>query len=238
MTSQHIPKEKLSAYERWELAAFDEAEQLERKMREAPPPAAEKAPAPPPAPAVSEEELAALRAAAAAEGRAAGHAEGLLQGRAEGFAQGTAAAAQEGARLRAVAQGFAEALGEAEARLAAEVLDLALDVARQVVRGALDARPDLVLPLVREAMAALVSQHGHPTLVLNPEDAALVRPHLADQIAHTGWRILEDPTLSRGGCRVESGGAEIDATLEARWRRVLDTLGQESRWIAPPKTPD
>jgi flagellar assembly protein FliH len=237
MSSEYIPKEKLTAYERWELAAFDEAERLAQTMRAAEAAAEQAAaapePEPPPAPAISEEELAAIRAAAAEEGRQAGFAEGLQRGFAEGLARGEAAAGEERARIRQTAEGFSAALLDREAAVAEDTLRLALDIARQVIRGSLNARPELILPVVREAMEALTSQHGHPTLVLNPEDAALVRPQLDDQLAHTGWRIVEDPTLSRGGCRVESAGAEIDATLQERWRRVVETLGQDPRWANP-----
>ena len=34
-----------------------------------------------------------------------------------------------------------------------------------------------------------------------------------------------------GGCRIESGTSEVDATLSTRWQRVLDTIGSSSDWL-------
>ncbi|MDR2881834.1 MAG: hypothetical protein LBV29_08060 [Azoarcus sp.] len=38
---------------------------------------------------------------------------------------------------------------------------------------------------------------------------------------------VEDETVSPGGCRVETPGAQIDATMETRWRRAIESLGRE-----------
>ncbi|RMG30702.1 MAG: flagellar assembly protein FliH, partial [Gammaproteobacteria bacterium] len=35
------------------------------------------------------------------------------------------------------------------------------------------------------------------------------------------WKLVEDPTLSRGGCRVETESSRIDATVEQRLHAVL-----------------
>ena len=38
------------------------------------------------------------------------------------------------------------------------------------------------------------------------------------------WRIVEDPVLTRGGCRVESESSQIDARLETRIGAVVSRL--------------
>jgi flagellar assembly protein FliH len=40
----------------------------------------------------------------------------------------------------------------------------------------------------------------------------------------TPWRWIEDPTLSRGGCRVETANTLIDASVEARLESVINKL--------------
>lgn len=238
MSGKYIPREQLTAYERWEVAAFDEAEKLQQTMNQAgaggPGMAEPEAPAEPPPPPISEEELAALREQAAQEGLQAGHDEGFRNGYAEGYAKGEAAAAVEATRLAGAATAFDAALREFESSLAENLLQLALDIAEQVLRGSLKARPELILPAVREAMSTLVTQHGHPTLRLNPDDAVIVRRHVEDQIAHTGWRLVEDPSIAAGGCKVDNAGAEIDSTLQERWRRVIASLGRDITWIDLP----
>ena len=239
MSNQYIPKERLTAYERWEMAAFDEAEQLAKAMREtearAPltPPEEVIAPPPPP-PAISAEELAELRQQASDQGRAEGFETGMKEGHAEGYASGEAHAQSQSAALAALAKSFSEAIESTESQLAEAMLTLALDIAAQVLRTSIKIKPDLILPVVREAMAALTNQHGRPSLQLHPEDAALVRQYLGDQLSHSAWRIMEDSQLPRGDCRVENSGAEIDATLATRWRRVIDNLGRKSEWLDMP----
>jgi flagellar assembly protein FliH len=232
-----IPKEKLTAYQRWELAAFDEQQQEAAAAASAPaasPEPAEPAPAPP-----SAEELQRIFAAAREAGHQAGYEAGFQAGQQAGLDIGQQAgfqAAQELAgQMAAVAIAFQEATQALEGRVAEELLDLALHVARQVVRGSLRGQPELVLDVVREAMLALPSLHGHPTLMVHPEDAPLVRTHLAEQIAHTGWRLVEDPTLERGGCRVENGSSEIDATVATRWKRIVESIGSRSDWLEKPQ---
>lgn len=226
-----IPKEKLTAYERWELAAFDEERQQQAAASPVAP-AAAPASAPPAPP--SPEEIQRTFDAAHAAGQQAGYEAGFQAGQQAGLEVGQQAgfqAAQEIAgQMAALAIAYQQATQELEGRVAEELLDLALHVARQVVRGTLRAQPELILDVVREAMLALPSQHGHPTLVVHPEDAPLVRTHLAEQIAHTGWRIIEDPALERGGCRVENGASEIDATVATRWKRIVESIGSRSDW--------
>jgi hypothetical protein len=45
------------------------------------------------------------------------------------------------------------------------------------------------------------------------------------------WRIIDDSTLTAGGCRVELGASEVDATLETRWRRVIEAIGVSQEWL-------
>jgi len=56
-------------------------------------------------------------------------------------------------------------------------------------------------------------------LFVHPDDAVLIRAELSDQLANNNWRLVEDANLTAGGCRVELGASEVDATLETRWRR-------------------
>jgi flagellar assembly protein FliH len=88
-----------------------------------------------------------------------------------------------------------------------------------------------VLNVVREAMNALPQASQHPTLILNPEDASLVRSFLESDLAQANWKVREDSRIERGGCRIESANSEIDATTEERWNRVAESLGRDDKWL-------
>lgn len=220
-----IPKENLTAYQRWELAAFDEAEQKTAQQSHATPDEAQ--------PAENDEsgEQTPMNLPTAAEIERM-HIEAHDEGYAAGHAEGLAIAQASATRIDALMTNLQESVKELEQHVADQLLATAVEIASQVLRQSLRIKPELILPVVREAVAALNSHSGHPALLAHPDDAALIRTHLGDQLAHNNWRIIEDGTLTRGGCRVELGASEVDATVETRWRRILESIGTSQDWLS------
>jgi flagellar assembly protein FliH len=167
----------------------------------------------------AEAELARLREAARAEG----YAEGVAAGRLE--------AEQTCGRMKQLAESFGNTLDNFDFRLADMVLELSLDVARQIVAGELAARPERVLDVINLAMKQMAETSREARLLLNPEDAALVRPHLEQVLDKSRLRIVEDIRIVRGGCLIETSQGDLDATLPARWRQVVQVLGSNRNWI-------
>lgn len=183
-----------------------------------------------PALLIDEAELVRLRLQAQQAGETEGHRQGYAQGQAEGHAAAMAAVHEQADQLRALTLALPAALRSAEREVADDLLALALDIARQVLGQALAADPQVILPLVRELLQAEPALTGAPQLVLHPDDAALVKEHLADDLQTAGWRIRVDANSQRGGCRVTAASGEQDATLGARWDRVTARLAR----TAPP----
>ncbi|EXI71115.1 MAG TPA: flagellar assembly protein FliH [Candidatus Accumulibacter phosphatis] len=236
--SNEMPREKSTAYRRWQVTAFDRpaaseaaaappAEPAARAVEQPPvettaaPPRAEPASLPEETAGVqpTAEELQRIRAEAHTAGYAAGHAEGI------------GAAAASAAKLASVLDNLTQAVAGIEQEIADQLLTLAIEIAHQVLRQSLRLQPELILPLVREAVSSLHPHHGQPQLFLHPDDAALVREQLGEQLAHGNWRIIDDATLTAGGCRVELGASEVDATVETRWRRVIEAIGVSPEWL-------
>ncbi|WP_019141172.1 flagellar assembly protein FliH [Noviherbaspirillum massiliense] len=213
MSSTVIPKEKLSAYQRWELASFDDFRP---------------APAAPQNEAENAEMLAALREQATQEGHAAGHAEGY----AAGLEAGRAAAAEETAQLLRLAETFGHEIAKANEMIADDMLNLSLDVAKAMLKTALNVRPELILPVIGEAIRYLPTVQQPALLFLHPEDAVLVRERMGDELEKAAWRITEDAHMERGGCRIETPSNQIDASPSTRWQRIAAALGKESDWLA------
>jgi flagellar assembly protein FliH len=163
---------------------------------------------------------------------AARHATGYEAGFAQGVAEAQRAAQAHRnadlAKLDVVLSRLQGALDGTIAGAADQVLDLALAIARQVLRDEIAMRPEAILPVVREALGALVEAHGHPTVRLAPSDYESVRTTLAGETQLRGVRFLSDPAIAPGGCRVDTPHIEVDATVGTRWRRVLQTLGSEA----------
>lgn len=157
------------------------------------------------------------------EARRQGYEAGLKQARGE--------MEQETRRLHQLAESLGSALDALDFRLADQVLNLALDVAKQVVAGELAARPEHILDVVKLALRQMAETTREARLLLNPEDAHLVRPILNDLLDKSRLRIVEDARIVRGGCLIETPQGDLDATLQTRWRQVISVLGSNSNWI-------
>lgn len=217
MSSKVIPKEQMSPYQRWELASFGDerpsalhrnADQAEQARQTA--------------------EAVALQRA---EARTQGHAEGFEAGRRAGMEAGRAEAAKETARIGQIADSFGREIANANEAVADDLLNLALDLAKAMLKTALKTRPEFVLPVVSEAIRYLPIVQQPALLVLNPQDAEIVRSHMADELDKAGWRVTDDMQMARGGCRVETASNQIDSTSEVRWQRIAEALGKQSDWL-------
>ncbi|WP_332674693.1 FliH/SctL family protein [Aromatoleum sp.] len=215
------------AYRRWEPQSFggaDEAagraEMGESALR---PSAAPAAPQPDPQPQIQLPTAADLEAMYE-DARREGHAAGREEGYGEGYRDGAQLAHDEAARLAALAAGLDAALTRLDEEVSEEVVGLAIELARRMVRHTLAEQPAAVLDIVRAALTQL--PQGHARIHLNPADAALVARHLGEQAGHVHHSIVEDDAVSCGGCVVAGATSEIDATVETRWRRILEGLGR------------
>jgi flagellar assembly protein FliH len=195
-----IPKEKLSAYQRWELNSFNENQ----------------AHAAPSAQQTAEQEFDQLA---------------YQRGLADGVRQGAAKAASEMQMVRTLLSSINRQSSEINQQLADELLELALEIARRLVHDTLEVRRDAIVPVVQEAIAQLARPLAQPILTLCPQDAAVVREHMGEQLIADGWKIVEDPTLARGGCKLHTLASQADATLGVRWQHLTAALGKSTPWL-------
>lgn len=230
-------KNTQTAWERWELASFDEGHRA--PPAKAPPAQPSPPPEPPPAPQLklpTAEEIERIHQeafqAGHKEGMEAGRAAGLALGQEAGQQAGEAAGRQAAAQLLAVAAKLDQALAELDEAVAEELAALALEVAREVLRQTIAITPETIVTVVRDALGHL--PHQHANIYLHPDDASLVRAYAGEQLSHAGHRIHEDPKLQRGDVVLEAGGAHVDGTLSTRWRRVIETLGHDVPWLEGP----
>ena len=131
-------------------------------------------------------------------------------------------------RLDAALQLLARPLEQLDADIEAELARLALGVGKQLARRELRIEPAQVIGILRESLALLPAAAREVRVHLHPEDAATVREHLTAPASGRAWTMVEDPTLSRGGCIVHSDCSRIDARLESRIAAVAaSALGDE-----------
>ncbi|MDF1485771.1 flagellar assembly protein FliH [Ramlibacter sp. H39-3-26] len=234
--SRFIPSEEIGEVSAWRFGAVGASAVS----------ALEDPQAPPDAPIFDEEAMEAERAtreAALRQAREEGFAQGLEQGRCETALEWQrrmdgyiADEGQEKARrLGELVQAVDAGLAALEQRMAQQVLQLACAIARQVVRQEITINPNVVEPVVREAMGTLVAD-GRPAVIrLHPQDLDAVQQPLQDEFAGaSSVRWVGDAALSPGGCVVESAGMVIDGTVEKRWVRAVAALGIDVPWTGEP----
>ena len=216
-----IPKELQSAYQRWEMASFgDERPSVVAKR-------------PKPVDLPTEADVAAIRERAHADGFQAGHAAGLAVGAAEAHSAGRAASKVELEHLRSIAAEFGSAVNLADQTIANDLLDLALQLAHGMLKTALTVKPELILPVVREAIEYLPVLQQPALLMLHPDDAHVVRDGIGEELDKGGWRVVADPQVGRGGCKIDTPSNQIDAQASARWTRLTHALGRDLDWLGP-----
>jgi flagellar assembly protein FliH len=213
--SRFISGEDISAAARWDFANVDAAALLLEQRRQ-------------------EREAQEQMEAYAQQVRTEAYAEGVKQGRAqlqrETQEQMTAFMAQQG---REASEQFAslvtatqQGLDAAEQMAAQAVLELACDLARQVLRREVETQPDILLPVIRESIGMLFADARVVQIRLHPQDLEVLQAELREAYPNLTLQLQPDPSLTRGGCLVESGGTIIDGRLEKRWARAVARLGQ------------
>lgn len=151
------------------------------------------------------------------------------QAREEGFRQGVQEGREAGAKefsaqfqlLQQLLAGLDQPFEALDSSVERQLAELAMLVARQLVRRELKTEPEQVISVVREALAALPVAARNVRLALNPEDAALIRQTLPVQGDEQTLQIVDDPVQARGGCRVYTDTSQIDATVESRLNAVI-----------------
>ena len=138
------------------------------------------------------------------------HADALRQeGFADGFAQGLAQATLEAQRQineftarqgQEAALGFARLfqsvqteLAQAEQGIARGVLDMACELARQVLRRELSVNPNSLQPVVREALSVLLADHKSAVVRLNPLDLDVLQDVVRAEFSNMALTLLADP---------------------------------------------
>jgi len=149
---------------------------------------------------------------------------GRAAGYKEGFAAGQAEVMRRAEQLDSILAGLAQPVSHLDAEVERELLEMVMAIARRLIRRELKSDPGEVIGVVREGIASLPIGERQVTVQLHPDDAGLVRDIFGGRDSGPACRIIDDPTLTRGGARISTDISIIDATLETRINRVFDRM--------------
>ncbi|WP_144822259.1 flagellar assembly protein FliH [Marinobacter piscensis] len=233
-SARRIPKEELTAYERWELPLLDEQgnEVVREEERTVKP--------------LTAADIAEIRQAAHEDGFNEGRDKGLEQGHTEGyeqghkegleagFSEGKANGQSEGyeatrtevaERLERLEQLMGELvlpIGRHQDEIETSLLNLTQALARAVVYRELAMDSSQIQQLVHRAVEALPSTADNVRIYVHPDDYNDVK-EVAGQL-ETSASVNEDAGVSAGGCRVETLNSLVDFTVEKRFERAVEGL--------------
>ncbi len=170
----------------------------------------------------------ALREAAWQEG----YHEGRTEARAAVEAEMRAAWEARGTALRAELDSMVAQVGVARealwARQEPEMVALALDIARQVVKTEVRQNPEVVRALITNAVRRITDK-DNVRIRVSVSDAPHVKEmrqdlmELMDGLRHL--EIVDDRRVGEGGCVIETNAGTIDAKIETQLSEVARALG-------------
>lgn len=220
--ARFIPREELGEVASWRPGTFGAGAGAGAAAAAAPPGGADATPE------ALRERLDTERQALRQAGYQEGYRDGLVA--LENFKQHFAA--QATAQIGSLLDAFDAQQRELDAGLADTLAHCALQLAQQVVRSELAARPELVARVAADAVNAVMLSARHIRVHLHPLDLPLVAEGAEDTLSARGARLLPDETVQRGGVRVESDAGAVDARIETRWAQAAAALGGELAWRA------
>lgn len=166
-------------------------------------------------------------ASAVQQAEAAGYAAGLARAQAELQARLAELTART-ERFDALVRQLAHPLRLLDTEVEQALLAVALSIGSQLARRALRDEPGQIIALVRDCLKQLPLGTREVRVRLHPQDAAVMREALSPAGGDAAWHLVEDPTVTRGGCLIESEHSRLDARFESRMNAlVASALGDE-----------
>lgn len=150
--------------------------------------------------------------------------EGFQQGLRDGMAEGKEEHKKKAHHLDLIMKSFNAPLSDLDEQVIEELVTLAMTIARHMIRRELKADPGEIMAVVREALSSLPVATRDINIYLNPEDVILVREALALSGDGDSYKFIEDPAITRGGCRIVTDTSQVDASIEKRLTALVAQL--------------
>jgi len=149
---------------------------------------------------------------------------GFAQGEKDGFEMGTKKVDKILDRIHGTLQDMVAYRQEFIKRYEKETLHLICAIAEKVVRGAVKVDNQIVREAILEAFSLAVDR-SEVTVRVNPEEVEYVkeiRPEFFDRISELKSITIEsDPSITPGGCFMETAFGNVDARLETQLEKIV-----------------
>ena len=149
--------------------------------------------------------------------------QGYSDGYTIGIEAGTRDARQRMGYLHQILESLAKPFSDLDESVASQLTGLLRTLAEQLARREISVDQELLGTLIDEALSALPVADSVVRLVVNPDDATFINEYM-ESTTGISYEIQTDATLSRGGCRIDTEFSGIDATLETRLNRIVESM--------------
>jgi len=161
-----------------------------------------------------------------------GYQHGKREGLEKGLSEGRAMINERLATLDTVIQALQSPLQNLDDLVENDLVELVFSIARQLIRREINTQPDQIIAVIRDSLGVLPTGARDIRVFLHPEDAKLARELMSLSEQEQVWKIIEDPSLTRGGCRVQTEHSRVDATVESRLNEVIASVLGDERQLA------
>jgi len=155
--------------------------------------------------------------------------EAYQKGYAEGVSAGSEEAERRVERLDQLLRALARPFDDLDDAVEKQLVELSMTVVRQLFRREIRLDPTHVIGVVRQAVQCLPMASRNVHVHLHPDDAALIRDSLSPAEGEPAWSVVEDPLMARGGCRISTENANIDASTETRLNELINSISGDER---------
>lgn len=150
------------------------------------------------------------------------------RGQQTGYEAGWNAAHNERVALINAAQTLEDEFESFKTMLSEKLLDLAVLVSKKVIVDTLAAKPEQAAELLNQILESMQLHSKAVTLRAHPHTIAVLAAQFGDQQMLGNLRMIEDPKQLQGGFVLQHPEGEVDATLQTRWLRAIESLGRDT----------
>ena len=150
--------------------------------------------------------------------------EAYARGLKEGMAAGQSKLREQAQVFVGLANALHNPIKKTDEIIENEIVLMCMTIAKQIIRREISLDSGHIISVIREALAALPVASQKVRILLHPDDVVLVRKVLAELNDDISWSVVDDLTLTRGGCKVTTENSQIDATLETKIAMIASKI--------------
>lgn len=117
-------------------------------------------------------------------------------------------------------------LEELDETVVNQLTEMTLTLMRLLLKKECATDPSYIQGVIQEALEFLPVKSREISVHLNPADLELLK-HSGLDFDQEKSRYVADPSVTQGGCKVESDQSHIDATLETRVQQLVDQITEQ-----------